>query len=360
MKRRQVWMWIGLAISLALLLYLFAGIDYGQLWGSLASAEVTLLLPAGALIIGTVAIRAWRWRYLLQPLKSVSFPSLMSATSIGLMANMVLPFRLGELVRPLVLSHREDLDTSASFATIVVERLLDFLTILFILALLLLLVPLPSGQELEGMLRSGWLITLVQRGGLVRLLQLGGLVTLSLCLGVFALLFYLHRSTGRVVQGVRRVCWRLPAGWVDRLCLLLESFSGGLKTLGQRESLGQIIVGSAILWGMVGLYNSLVVLAFQLQLPLSVGFLLLVFQAAAVMFPSSPGFVGTHHAASVATLRLWGVGPEVALSVALVMHAVGYVLTLAIGFIYLWTTGLSLRDLTRADAALQRSPAPPT
>jgi uncharacterized membrane protein YbhN (UPF0104 family) len=138
---------------------------------------------------------------------------------------------------------------------------------------------------------------------------------------------------------------------------MLEGFSGGLQTLGRWDSLGQIVVASALLWGAIGLYNFLVLLAFQLQLPLAVGFLLLVFQAFAVMLPSSPGFVGTYHAASVACLSLWGVQAETALSVVLVMHALGFFTTIAAGFVCLWAIGLSPRDLTRASLAVPHQPS---
>jgi uncharacterized membrane protein YbhN (UPF0104 family) len=75
------------------------------------------------------------------------------------------------------------------------------------------------------------------------------------------------------------------------------------------------------------------------------------------MLPASPGFVGTHHAASVACLSLWGVAPEAALSVALVMHAIGYFLTVAIGAIYLWSLGLSMRDLGHSGQSLPSHPS---
>ena len=340
MKRQHVW--VGMGISFALLVYLFSRIEYDQLWISLMSANPAFLLLAGVLLVGTLAIRAWRWRYLLMPLKPVGFPSLMSATSIGMMANMILPARLGELVRAVVLGHREQVDKSASFATVVVERLLDGFTILFILAVLLLLAPLPTGQDMERALQwARW----------------GGLVFLLVYLGVFALLFHLYRSTTHALQSMRRICAWLPVRWVDKLCQLLEAFSGGLKMLGERQSLVQIIAGSALLWGTFGVHNFSVVLAFQLPLPLTVGFLLVVFQAFAVMVPSSPGFVGTHHAASVACLTLWSVNPGVALSVALVMHALGFFLTVAIGGFYLWAAGLSLRDLTRTGTIFPRSPS---
>jgi uncharacterized membrane protein YbhN (UPF0104 family) len=140
-KRGHVW--VGMGISFALVGYLFSRVDYGQLWLSLASADGFLLLAAAALLAGTMPIRAWRWQYLLTPLKSVGFSSAMSATSIGLMANMILPLRLGEIVRAAVLGYQERIDGSASFATVVVDRLLDGFTILLILATLLLTAPLP-------------------------------------------------------------------------------------------------------------------------------------------------------------------------------------------------------------------------
>jgi uncharacterized protein (TIRG00374 family) len=256
------------------------------------------------------------------------------------MANMILPVRLGEIVRAVVLGHRERIDKSASFATVVVDRLLDGFTILFILVVLLLVAPLPIDQ--------GW----QQR------LRWGGLVFFLLYSGVFAVLFYLHRAPAPMLQCVRRVCSGLPTHWVDRLCHFLGSFSEGLHTLDRTEYLVQIVITSVVLWGVMGVYNFLIVLAFQLHLPLSVGFILLVAQAAAVMIPASPGFVGTHHAASVACLSLWGISPEASLGVALVMHAIGYFLTIAIGATYLWAVGLSMRDLGQPDQGLPRTSSP--
>lgn len=334
---KQGYFWIGIGISLALVVYLFSKVDYGRLWGSLVSADIPLLALAGAMVASTFALRSWRWYYLLRPLKTVSFASLMSATSIGLMANMIFPARLGEIVRAVVIGQCEGIDKSASFATIIVERLLDGFTILLILGILLLLFPLPLDQTWAQAVR--W----------------GGLLSLMLYLGVLAFLLYLYHETTRVLRGVRRLSRVFPSRWVDRLVQFLESFSVGLQTLSSGNFLAHIIVTSILLWVAVGLYNFLVIMAFGLQLPLTVGFLLLVFQAFAVMIPSSPGFVGTYHAASVACLSLWGVAAEAALSVALVMHAGTFFITVGLGAAFLWGIGVSFRDLVGHDPALARS-----
>jgi glycosyltransferase 2 family protein len=335
-KQRQAW--IGIGISLVLVVFLFRQVEYRQLWDSLASADLSLLGLATALLSGTFAMRSWRWQYLLKPLKEVGFSSLMSATSIGLMANMLFPARLGEVVRAVVLGHREHIDKSASFATVIVERLLDGFTILSILAVLLLTASLP--------LQGGW----------AHIVHWGGLSTLVLYIGVLGALLYLHLSTARALRAVRRWGARLPARWVDSFARFLESFSAGLETLECKDHLGQIIVTSILLWGTFGVYNFLVVQAFHLHLPITVGFLLLVFQAFAVMLPASPGFVGTYHAASVACLSLWGVPSEVALGVALVMHAINFFLTIGFGGIYIWAVGMSWRDLTRPHPSAEMPP----
>jgi uncharacterized protein (TIRG00374 family) len=304
-------------------------VDYGQVWLAMTSADLRLLGMAGLSLVSTFAIRSWRWQSLLQPIKQVRFSTLMTATSIGLMANMIFPARLGELVRALVLGRQERMETSTSLATIVVERIYDGLTILLMLAALLFFVPLPLSES--------W----------VRTLQWGGMLTLLGYLGVCAMLYYLYRATAHAVSGVRRLERFLPRQWPEKLGGLLASFSHGLLSFSRRKSLGRIVFSSILLWTVVGLYNFLVVLAFHLPLPLAVGFLLVVFQAFAVMIPSSPGFVGTYHVASVACLKLWNVTDEAALSVALVMHAMTFFLTIGMGFGCLWSVRGSLREFIR-------------
>src|SRR5262245_18279925 len=181
---KQGHIWIGTSISVALLVYLFARVDYGQLWLSLTSADPSLMLIASVLLTGTLVMRAWRWQYLIKPRKSVKFSNCMSATAIGLMANMILPVRHGEIVRAVVLGQRERIDKSASFATVVVVRLLDGFTILFFLVVLLLVAPLPFNHEWQQRLR--W-------GGVGVFLVYGG---------AFGFLFFLRWAACRVLAGV--------------------------------------------------------------------------------------------------------------------------------------------------------------
>jgi len=330
--------WTGVGISTVLIVFLFSRVNYGQLWLALISADLVVLVMAGALLATTFAVRSWRWQFLLKPIKSVRFSTVMAATSIGSLANMIFPARLGELVRALVLGRQERIETSTSLATVVVERVCDGFAILLILAALLFFAPLP-----------------LTAGG-IRTLRWGGLLTFVGYLGICAILYYLHYSPAHAVMGMKHFDRFIPTRWMDKLSGLLASFSSGLQTFSQRESLGQVVFSSILLWTIIGLYNVMVVWAFHLHLPFTAGFLLVVFQAFAVMIPSSPGFVGTYHVASVACLKFWDVNEEMALSVALVMHAITFFLNISMGFGYLWSIRGSLREFTKPE----QGSAPPS
>ena len=117
-------------ISTLFLILAFNRVNLYELKDTLETANYIYLIPAVLLTILSLWIRAVRWGYLLQPVKKININSLFSATAIGLMANNLLPARLGEFVRAYVIGKKELISKSASFATIVVERIFDGLTIL--------------------------------------------------------------------------------------------------------------------------------------------------------------------------------------------------------------------------------------
>ena len=83
-------------------------------------------------------VRALRWQYLLAPLGPTRFSTAFRATVIGFAATFLLPARAGEVIRPYLLARREELSATAAFATIILERLLDLLTVALLFALFVL------------------------------------------------------------------------------------------------------------------------------------------------------------------------------------------------------------------------------
>src|SRR3972149_2365438 len=128
----------GILLALLFLYLAFRGSDLDKLRSSLQGANyfwALLLIPC--MLVSNV-FRAWRWRYLLNPIKkNVSFRNLFSSVMIGYMGNNALP-RVGEVVRPYNLGRLEGISKSAVFATVLVERILDILCFLLCLAVIFL------------------------------------------------------------------------------------------------------------------------------------------------------------------------------------------------------------------------------
>ena len=138
---------IGFAISIVAILFLIKTLDFDKLINSFSKVSIIKLLPCIAIYLIIHIVRILRWRILLLPLGKVSINSVLSAFSICLLANNILPGHMGELVRAYILADENKLSKSAVLATVVAERVYDGLTVLFILLILLLVLDLPQAAS---------------------------------------------------------------------------------------------------------------------------------------------------------------------------------------------------------------------
>src|SRR5689334_15340549 len=146
--RKSNWkFWLGLVIGLVFLYLAFRGQNFKEIGESLSQANYWWLIPGLISYFAGVGVRAVRWHYLLGPIQKVSARRLFPVVVIGYMANNVLPVRMGEVVRAYVLDRREGVRKTASLATIVVERIMDGITMLLFLSVVSLFVKVSSSIE---------------------------------------------------------------------------------------------------------------------------------------------------------------------------------------------------------------------
>ncbi|NOG40767.1 MAG: flippase-like domain-containing protein [Planctomycetes bacterium] len=119
-------------------------IDWLLLKNALRDANYWFIIPTLILTLLVYVIRAIRWRGLLSHIKSISVINLLSVTSIGFMANNILPARVGEVLRPFILTKKENIKFSTSFATVIVERIFDMLGLIIFTVVVIALLPHPS------------------------------------------------------------------------------------------------------------------------------------------------------------------------------------------------------------------------
>lgn len=323
---------IGAALGVGLLLLFFRGLDWHALGQAFRSADPTYLAGVVVATVLTYLARAWRWGYLLRPLAQVPLLRLFSITNVGFATGLVVP-RAGEVVRPYLVARHHGLQTSAAFASIILERLFDLITVLALFASYLYLLPTPAAQ------RSGSLGTALQAGG--ALAGAGALAAL-------ALLLWLTFRRDAALALFDRVFGLLPARIAGALSRALHSFTLGLGVL--RASPGHLAAmgaQSVLVWLLIalGLYwNNR---AFGLDLPYHSAFLMLGFLTVGVAVPT-PGMVGGFHASyKIALTQVFGVPEATAVAAALSSHALSNLPVLVLGLVFLGREGLSWGGVAR-------------
>ncbi len=315
-------LWVGVAVSIALLWLAFRGVHLDSIVQSLKQVRSAWLLP----VVLSLFVRFWltavRWQVLLGSTKRIGLHRLFGVILIGFMANNVLPARIGEFVRAYALGRSESVATPLAFATIVIERIFDGFTLLLFLVGGLFFLRLPA-----------WLLGLAA-------------ATFGLYLVVLAALLSLRWSRG--ARLITRVLGTLPARIRGRALQLTEAFRLGLDALGDGRALLLTAALSVAVWTVNALGLQAMFVAFSLDLPLHAGFLVLAIIAGVLVLPSAPGYVGTFQFATKVGLALFAVPEATALSLSIVYHAINYVPITLTGLCYLGALNLSFGELRAA------------
>ena len=278
-------------------------------------------------------IRAVRWRWLMPSGRRVSFDSLFRATMIGFMANNLLPFRLGEFVRAWALARRENMSKTAVFATVIVERVVDMITLIAIFGLALLVHPLSATTE------AG------------RLAHLGARVLMITCVGLTALLVVLERQPQRMHAIVDRVTAALPEHARARAREALGQFLDGLGLFRDVPRLLWVFLLSLVMFAVVVLGLHVSLWAFHIDVPWYGGLVMLVITAIGIMVPAAPGYIGTLNIECTYGLALFDVPAQVGAAFSWFYWLGQWLPITILGLILLRREGLSLRALGQARVA---------
>jgi uncharacterized membrane protein YbhN (UPF0104 family) len=246
---------------------------------SIASANGLRLAAYAGVLLAIHLVRTVRWGILLEPLGHVGFKRLNSASAVGFMLLMVLPLRLGEFARPLLIARPPEgagvrLRRSGAMASIVIERIVDGIAIglLGVVALRAL-----------GASASGEYASAARKASLFVALGFGVLCALLLCA------LFLREETLRLVAAVLRP---LSPSLASAAVSMLDAFISALH-LGSGFTALLFFLLTAVYWCLGGFALWLLAPAFGFHLsPLMAG-TILAMQVVGVMIPAGPGMIGT-------------------------------------------------------------------
>jgi glycosyltransferase 2 family protein len=300
-------------------------ISWAEVSVAFRDARLVWVIPMVLTSAVSLGFRALRWGVLVRPIAPASARSLFAATSIGFAANMLLPLRAGEVLRPWVLARRETIRFPQALATVAVERLFDMATLLLLFALATFALPLPPEWR-----RYGWFF----------------LATFAMFL---VLLFVLRRTPDLVFGAVRASVGRFSPGLGDRIIAVIAGFSEGLVSLGSAAPIVKASVYSVCVWLTNGLSFACGFPAFGIDAPWMRGALTVTtFVAIAVSVPGGPGFIGMFQVGCVVALAVFGVGKSVGFSYSVLVHVVQFATTVALGVYFFLREGFRMDELREA------------
>jgi uncharacterized protein (TIRG00374 family) len=331
-RRALIQRLVEIAVSLAFLVLALQGIDLKALGAALRQANYLWLLPAIVITLAILAVKGVRWQLLFLPEAHLPFAPVFTALCAGYLASNVLPARLGEVVRVVLLTSEEPVGVARTISTIVVERLLDILSLLIILMLLLPFITLPPAMTRAA---QGLAILALAGSAVLLLLSSWKVRVLGWTRSVLHHIRFLDRP--QVYEGIGHL--------ID-----------GFATL--RGRLGLLLIGLSLLsWAGSVAVGWCVSKAFGMSVPVAGIAFALVVVALGMVVPSSPGYIGVFHYLATVALAPFGVPKNVALSYALVWHGLNYVELSVVGLIALWVHGTSLGQVMQKWRQRSRAPA---
>jgi len=336
MKRWQFW--VGVLISAFFLWWTLRNLNPADLWQAVSHANYWWILPGVAVFFVGLWVRAWRWHYLLRPLKSIKTRVMFPITCIGYMGNNIYPARAGEVLRAVVLKRREGVPISASLATVIVERIFDGVVMLafvfFNLAQLakMATVSVPVGK---------WTLT-------IQGLAIWGSVAFFGALVLFLLAAMFPHISARLGQWcIDRL---LPARIRVQTSGIMHKFLDGLEALRSPFNILMVFFTTLIIWLLETVKYWFVMHAFPFHVSFFILMLINGVVNLATTIPAAPGYLGTFDLPAIVILMADGIEQGVASAYTFVLHFALWFPVTVVGAWFLAREGIQWSESLRIEA----------
>jgi uncharacterized protein (TIRG00374 family) len=329
---------IVLAVAVALIALFLNNVDLWRVFAAIVHAQPEWLALSIATMLVNLGIRALRWQYLLEPLGHTSFMSSFRATAVGFAASSVLPARAGEVIRPYFLARQAPADqkgrmtATGAFATIILERLLDMVTVLILLASFVFV----FGKNLAGVNPTGF-----------ALVKWAGASAAAISITVLLVLFVLAGDPARLGRTMTRLEQVLPSTFAGLIARIAEKFARGLGAIRSPSRLLIALAWSFPLWLSICLGIWAVAVAFKFAIPFTGSFLLVALLVLGVAVPTPGAVGGFHEAFRVGATMFYGAPDDAAVGAAIVLHLFSILPALLLGLMFAAQEGSNVGGMRR-------------
>jgi len=319
--RIKYWMALaGIALSVGLLITVFAKLDWVAFWKTMQNVDFTIILFVWGLLAINIAVRSFRWLIITgRPLKE--FSAFWEAGNVGYLGNTIYPARAGEALRIIAIHHFVKLPFGHALSSSFIDRLLDIL----ILGLLAMLVVTIHGGHLLNPTLMQWLPYFVAGG----VLSIGIMVHFA----------------QPIADWIGTRTWQ--GNWRQKFQRFLHQAIDGLTTLKRPGQLSLILLITFAVYGLDAFIRLQMMQAMGWDLPLDAAFTVIVFVIAGSLLPSAPGYVGIYQVACVMALGFYHISTTDAVAYSLIMQLSEFIVIISQGLISISLRGFNLTHARR-------------
>ena len=296
----------------------FRNIDVKSIAAIYSKTNPWYLLPLGFLLILELFLRGVRWKLLLNPIRKVKAIDTFKLEAIGLAFNNILPLRLGEIIRGVLCARRFEISMVTVFSTILVERVMDTITIFILVIIAIRFDGYVGAADLNSYF---WFILLAAGIGLLSLIF------------IEKILLH-HKLTG--------IFLKFP-----RLADILKNIAHGAKAFQSFKGVMGIILCGLAQWSINISMFYIVAKVFNITEIINIfkAVKLIFTTAVAVSVPAMPGYFGNLEFALSKVMSLWGIAEEVGFAYATYLHLSMYIVVTVVGVFFVYQMGYSIGDL---------------
>ena len=345
-KKTAISFFSGITISLIALYFAFRNVPFADLIAYLGSINYLWVLPSTLLVFVSFVLRAVRWQLILSSNQKIGFLSSYHPLIIGFMINCILPGRVGEVARPVILKKKDGVPFSIGLATVVAERIFDLFILIILFIFFLSSAKIDPDLIIEFgnyNLNSKTLETVFS--GMIKL-------SILLFVGIIIIGFdFTRKIINRIIMGMPSFLFFFGASFKkkiqDKVCTpvvnIIENFASGFSFIKSPKLILICIIFSVIIWVL----SALTYYVFSLGCPgINLSFAELTAVMLIVCFfialPSAPGFWGLWEAGGVFAMLLFGVSEKEAAGFTLANHAIQMFQVIIMGLISAFITGVDI------------------
>lgn len=343
--KKKIRLILSIVVSLFLVLVLFRKTEWEEVAASIRGVHFGWIFLSQIFAFCSYFLRAKRWSYIVNAVHSVSYRDLFSSTQIGFLANYIVPARIGEAIRSLVLSRLTKIHLSQSLVLVTLDRLTDLFVLIFFVLVSLFAY---SGLYDQG-IPSGFFsdqADLSISGKMIKTATFSGII---IFLGILATLIILYAYRNTILKFISTRTNKKSGHPLQKMPAFFSKVFEGMKILSSFSDISKTILFSFLVWAMHLFAVAAILKSFHLDVQWYAPFIWVALTAFFISFPVTPGLIGQYHVAIILALFLVvpGIAADKAKAISIAAYLLNLIPIVVLGLFSLHREHLKLTDISR-------------